>query len=431
MGRVTFEQTLGSLSGDPREDLVRWAGYYGQFALPGDDAQHCFLNGGNLGHILDVDGQLRAFVKPSGRNFSNMQPCEVSEVSVAKVLESMPELKELYDRMNAGNYVKDFSLVDSLDKRMSGVAEAATIQGRFPTVELLFYLGPGWVLHDHHTVKLGYLCSNQAEERFQEIFGDDPRVMFMSFVEPGAPLGLEFHRMMKERDYEPKVVLLAQHGVVHLGKTPEGVEELSNYVIGKLRAHIDAYLKQHSSPFGVEAYQQSAPSLLERATMVLETLFPGKQIKSRPASEDDMIMRLVNSESALRTLEQGMLNPDGQVHGGVAPMVAYLGEEVQRQKLEDALYDAAEAYVRRWTTDPINVDRSVYRPKVVLIQGVGALTLGDTEKVADNAHAGLLDTAYVMRYAEAFGGAKPLSRGHQYYVNNWGQEHRRAGMVAK
>ncbi|MFC1543588.1 hypothetical protein ACFL4K_03505, partial [Candidatus Neomarinimicrobiota bacterium] len=162
-------------------------------------------------------------------------------------------------------------------------------------------------------------------------------------------------------------------------------------------------------------------SVMESAERYVEAVLPDLYVNSVNC-EDKLIKYMLCSEYALGTLTKGMPNPDSVVYGNVAAMS--IDFNWQKRNLKDKITEAIDNY--KSTNSKMNINEEPYLPKIILIPKAGVITVGANKKVAENAYAALLDTVYIMRGAEAFGGMKSLSLRHQYYINNWAAEKRRA-----
>ena len=117
-----------------------------------------------------------------------------------------------------------------------------------------------YVGHTHPTEVVGLLSSPVAEEAFARAAYSDEAVvigrpLFVPYAQPGIDLGRVYHRCLLEHvDREgalPQLVLLANHGIVAIAPTPEGIEGISEmavkaaavrriaYSVGGLRALSD------------------------------------------------------------------------------------------------------------------------------------------------------------------------------------------------
>ncbi len=435
--RQSFEDL--KFTTDPRHDIALFSRFFGQWNVEEDGFQNFYRGGGNssinLGYIM--------YVKLSGHSLPTIREDGFGEIDVGHVAEGLKRYEKQCRLVLDSDYTKDFSPVMELDDLVSELFTHANAGQGEPSVETGLHAqlsgtgkSPRWNMHDHSTIANGLLCSNNAEKAFYEIFGDILSIRFMQFIEPGAPLSIMFNQHMQrwKQQVEPSVIMMAQHGKIQTDYSPEKVWGHAQMVTAKILDYSQSHLPQH--PFGVEyvSFNQNAPFLITEACSYLEEIFPGK--KAYHFAQNDLLMKMLHSKQALATIAQGAPNPDAAVYGGAAPMVVDFESSEGVAKLKDRIDKAREEYIRKYTQDfPLNANKSEYLPKIILIPGVCAITLGDKdknpEKQANNAYAALLDTIYLMRQAEAFGGMKPLSYRHLYYITNWGAEERRKKLAEK
>jgi len=105
-----------------------------------------------------------------------------------------------------------------------------------PSVEVTFHAmllhgcDVNYVGHTHPVLVNQLLCSNRAEQfANNRIFPDEavlcgPRSVFVPYMDPGLPLARairdQVQGYMEEYGEAPKVILLANHGLIVLGQTP-------------------------------------------------------------------------------------------------------------------------------------------------------------------------------------------------------------------
>ena len=106
-----------------------------------------------------------------------------------------------------------------------------------------------YVAHTHPTAVLGLLASIHAESAFaQWVYSDEAVVigvpLFVPYAEPGIALGRVFLDRLRayhaERGELPSVVLLANHGIVAIGGSPEAVEAITLMTVKGARTRVQA-----------------------------------------------------------------------------------------------------------------------------------------------------------------------------------------------
>jgi rhamnose utilization protein RhaD (predicted bifunctional aldolase and dehydrogenase) len=94
-----------------------------------------------------------------------------------------------------------------------------------------------FVAHTHPTAVNRLLCARDAESLYRGVLFPDEAVvcgpvpLFVPFGEPGLPLGRimldRFQAFLDEHGAPPRLVLLANHGIVALGSTPAEVAAIT------------------------------------------------------------------------------------------------------------------------------------------------------------------------------------------------------------
>lgn len=106
-----------------------------------------------------------------------------------------------------------------------------------------------YVAHTHPTAVLGLLASIHAESAFaQWVYSDEAVVigvpLFVPYAEPGIALGRVFLDRLRayhaERGELPSVVLLANHGIVAIGGSPDAVEAITLMTVKGARTRVQA-----------------------------------------------------------------------------------------------------------------------------------------------------------------------------------------------
>lgn len=119
-----------------------------------------------------------------------------------------------------------------------------------------------FVAHTHPTEVIGLLASTRAEEAFAAAAYSDEAVvigapLFVPYAQPGIDLGRVYHRRLLEYvDREgalPQLVLLANHGIVAIGDTPEGVDGISEMAVKAAKVRRIAWSVGELAPLSAES----------------------------------------------------------------------------------------------------------------------------------------------------------------------------------
>jgi rhamnose utilization protein RhaD (predicted bifunctional aldolase and dehydrogenase) len=205
----------------------------------GDPAlDYAILGEGNSSARIDDE---TFWVKASGAEMRTIEASGFVQVRFARVL-SMLESDHLSDaEVKAG-------------------LEAARVDPKAtarPSVETVLHAlalrldNVNFVGHTHPTAVNAILCSQKAEEAIAgRLFPDEivycgPAPVYIPYTDPGVPLARkvrdEINRYLDEYRETPKVILMQNHGLITLGKTPAEVENITAMYVKTARVILGAY----------------------------------------------------------------------------------------------------------------------------------------------------------------------------------------------
>jgi rhamnose utilization protein RhaD (predicted bifunctional aldolase and dehydrogenase) len=184
-----------------------------------EDRRLTILGEGNTSARVGIDTFL---IKASGSSLSTLSRDDVTECRFAPLL-------ELLDR----------SGVTDADVAAALVASRVDPEAKRPSTEAFFHAyllslpGVGWVAHTHPVAVNGILCSPRAGEfATRRMFPDEivccgQRSAIVPYVDPGLQLSLAIREAVeafrREADASPRVLLLANHGLIAPASTAAGV----------------------------------------------------------------------------------------------------------------------------------------------------------------------------------------------------------------
>ena len=217
-------------------------------ALGRPERDLAILAEGNTSRLLD-DGRL--VVKASGARMRDATAEDFVAVEVEPLVALLDDPHATQDDLTAA---LDAGVVDG--RRRRGSIETlvhVAVQAVAPAA---------YVAHTHPTEVVGLLASVHAEDAFaQAAYSDEAvvlgRPLFVPYAQPGLDLGRVYYQRLREyADREgalPRLVLLANHGIVAVAPSAEGAEGISEMAVKAAAVRRIAYSVGGLVPLTTEA----------------------------------------------------------------------------------------------------------------------------------------------------------------------------------
>jgi len=213
----------------------------------GDPAlDYVIVGEGNTSCRADAD---TFWVKASGTELHTIDRTGFVRVSLERIL-AMLDAAELIDEQ-----VKQ-RLSEARVDPLTGLGSPMD-DGARPSIESILHAiclsleGINFVGHTHPTVVNAILCSKKAEDTIQErLFPDEitlcgPAPAYVPYADPGLPLARKLQNVLTSylNDYEehPRVILLQNHGLIAIGRTPIEVENITAMYVKAARILLGTY----------------------------------------------------------------------------------------------------------------------------------------------------------------------------------------------
>jgi rhamnulose-1-phosphate aldolase/alcohol dehydrogenase len=295
-----------------------------------------------------------------------------------------------------------------------------------PSIETLLH---AFVPHAHvdhtHPDAIGAIVGTVDGERLaEECFGAD--AVWIPYIRPGFALSKLVADAVAAHP-EAKLVLLAKHGLVTWGETAEESYASTLEAINRAAA-FSAARTGGVAPFGGVA---GAPLDAARRDELLAAVLPA--LRGAVSLDGPRILRVDTSDAALEFVtgaasgelsQVGAACPDHLVHTRRTPVwvefdPASEGPDELRARVAERVGEWRErelAYFDRHADGDVLGDPS---PRVVLIQGVGLVSVGRTLKAANLARDLYHRAIAVMRTASALGGFVSLDDAESFGIEYW------------
>lgn len=278
--------------------------------------------------------------------------------------------------------------------------------------------------HTHPDATNMICCSANGEDLARECYGDT--AVWIPYIRPGFTLS----RQVGEAARKPGVqlVLLAKHGLVTWGETPE--ECYSNTLQAINRAiEFVASRTEGVEPFGG---QRSAPLPPSDREDILAAILPplrGAVSTDTPkilrVDTGDIVTQFVCGADTEGLSQVGSACPDHLVHTKMRPLwVPFDPARETGDDLRPRLQACVERYREEYRTyfgahNEAGEEMADPNPRVVLVAGVGMISVGKDAKAAALSGDLYHRTIQVIRGAHALGGYVSLTEAESYAIEYW------------
>ncbi len=394
-----------SSSDSPIDQLVKLSRYYGS------DPEMVIAGGGNTSVKIDD----RLFVKGSGFALANIPAegfVELDRLKLQKLLDSQLST--------------DRSTREEEFKTQVMASRLCPEKGQRPSVEaVLHHLMPGqFVVHSHATIVNMFTCCAHGEQLVHEILGRG--AIWIADVDPGFMLAQTLSEALKAYHAKtghtcPRAILMQNHGLVACGNTPEQVMSETDWVLTRLKAHLESI--PAADPFG--SVSPRDPAEPRRQINIIAPALRGllatdETLKVVTLDDSPTVLQLVDAQEGSAVTAGGPLSPDQIVYTKSFPMWfdARAGEEPR------ATVKRLKAAITK------HVAETRFPPLVALVKGVGMFTVGDDLAAADTVRLVYTDAIKVMAGARRLGGVRYLRPDFREFIENWEVENYRRAVAA-
>jgi rhamnose utilization protein RhaD (predicted bifunctional aldolase and dehydrogenase)/NAD(P)-dependent dehydrogenase (short-subunit alcohol dehydrogenase family) len=353
----------------------------------------------------------RLYVKASGTSLATLTPDGF-------VVMNRPQL----DALVTATLDSDPAAREAQFQAAIAAARCEPQRGQRPSVEVLLHhlLSGTYVVHSHATIVNTLTCSVNGRQLAEEIFGNS--ILWLPYVDPGVTLAqslrLALAEYTKSHDEPVKAVLMANHGLIVAGDSPEAIREATNRIIEKIAERLSG--DGTSAAFGDPTLVAEPNRSIRRIAPLLRGLLAhdSKTLKTVTIDDSAVAQALVGTATGKKAALAGPLTPDQIVYCGSYPLWFALQADEDDSILIARLKAAIDEHRQR----------TRFAPKIVLVEGVGMLAIGDDFKQASTARDVYLDAAKVMTGAASLGGISYLTDRERIFIEDWEVESYRRGV---
>jgi len=381
-------------TGRALEEIAALSRHYGQ------DPSWVLAGGGNTS--LKTPDTL--YIKPSGTALASMRPQDFVALDRSRVRAALSAV-----------YPEDPFPREAAIAAALLAARREPERGQRPSVESTLHelLDRAIVVHLHPTKVTALVCAADGESLAREVFGGD--AVWVPYVDPGYVLSRHVAERLAARPCRPGapiVLLLQNHGIFVAADTAEAIRAVYASAETRLDALFNARKAWDRFPDGGPATPETPARewLLALAPTLRGALAeggaPGPIV--RPAAHP-AIRALLNSPRGESLALAGPLTPDQIVYCKSMPLWLTPRTGETPTALADRLAAAAADYRRAHG----------YPPRVVLIPGIGAWTVGSSPAEATTVDQVYGESSRALALAEGLGGTRFLSERDRRFIESW------------
>ncbi|MCD8185653.1 MAG: SDR family NAD(P)-dependent oxidoreductase [Rikenellaceae bacterium] len=369
------------------QDLIEISQHYGK------DARYVIAGGGNTSY---KDGE-KLWVKASGFPLAT-----ITEDGFA-VLD-----REKLNVISEKTYPAD---TDAREEAVKNDLAAATLTpGRRPSVETSMHnaINAAFVVHLHPTLVNGLMSGNTAESDTRRIFGN--KALYIPYIDPGYILfkaveeGLARHKA--EHGFEPKIILLQNHGIFVAADTTDEIRKIYDDVFAKLEKEVK------------QALPDSAPMPV---CDCVQTFVPALRML---VSKDGLKTLKIKNNALISYFTESAANYQKICRPFAPDAIVYCKSNYLYFESTENILKTAEERISEF------ISRYGYSPKVILVKGVGLIAVGDHAAQCDTILDVFEDAMKVTWYAQSFGGEHPMTQAQIDFIDNWEVENYRRKIAA-
>ncbi len=285
-----------------------------------------------------------------------------------------------------------------------------------------------YVDHTHPDAINMICCAENGEALARSCFGDD--AVWIPYIRPGFTLSKQVGEAVRHNP-NAKLILLAKHGLVTWGETPEGCYRSTVEAINRAAAFV-VDRAGDAPAFGGETVAplagETRDDLLAAVLPALRGAVSEETAKILTVDSSDTVMRFVCGATSRVLSQVGAACPDHLVHTKMRPLWvdfdpaqedaaalrARLVEGVARYREEYAAY-----FERNKGDDATDPSMGDPNPRVVLIQGVGLVGIGHNRQAATLSRDLYHRSLAVMAGAAALDEYVSLTEAESYAIEYW------------
>jgi rhamnose utilization protein RhaD (predicted bifunctional aldolase and dehydrogenase)/NAD(P)-dependent dehydrogenase (short-subunit alcohol dehydrogenase family) len=305
-----------------------------------------------------------------------------------------------------------------------------------PSVETLLHAFLPHKFIDHSHADASLIIANQpdAEKICQEIFGET--IGMVSYIMPGFALAKAAAEVYEKN---PKVegLMLINHGLFTFGATAKESYDRHIDAVTKAEEYIAKNSPKALTPLAGPAASASEKELLNALAPVLRGLYGIKSGKTWVVHhrKDEKAKAFASSEECGIWSQVGTATPDHVIRTKQKPLLLNLKQWQDEDALREEVASALETYYEKYheyfktNKDAKGADKKELDPlpRVLLVTGLGLLTIGKTVKETKIAADIYQHTIDIIHKSFSVGDYAPLKSDDLFDMEYWSLEQAKLG----
>lgn len=262
-----------------------------------------------------------------------------------------------------------------------------------------------FVVHLHPTLINGILCSRNAKNLTQKLFGDS--VLFVPYTDPGYTL---FKKLESEiityRDkfkHDPQIIFLENHGSFIGADSTEEIKRIYDEIIQKIKEHLTPLSDITPLPYN---------PILHKVLPTIRILLSGEQPGVIRFRNNTLIAKFDQNQQEFHKISLP-LTPDIIVY--CKTRYLYIEHSATAEKILDSFRYQLPHFLSEYG----------YLPKVIIIKDMGVFTVAETFASAETCLDVYEDLIKISYYASFCGGIKFLIPEQVEFIDKWEVENYR------
>jgi NAD(P)-dependent dehydrogenase (short-subunit alcohol dehydrogenase family)/rhamnose utilization protein RhaD (predicted bifunctional aldolase and dehydrogenase) len=286
-------------------------------------------------------------------------------------------------------------------------------QNKRPSVETSLHdlITYRFVVHLHPTVINGILSSRNARSIISRLFGE--KVMFVPYTDPGYTLFKKLEADIKSYretySYDPKVILLENHGSFVSGDSVSEIREIYDELVTGILTELTPLPEVEDLPFNPEMFH-----VLPALRMILSETTP-KVIRHR---HNSLIARYYQNQQEFHKISLP-LTPDIIVYCKARYM--FIEQSASTARILDSFRMQLPRFLNEYG----------YLPKIIVIRNAGVFAVDDSVAAADSILDVFEDLIKISYYSSLCGGTKTLTPDQSAFIDRWEVENYRRKVAQK